>query len=86
MLLLATLLRIIITTCPRYNSPAGTILLGAAVAEETAVLAVRDVMIPVADSGAHGTAASTVGQATGVAVIPMLVHENLATGRFILIE
>ena len=77
LLLLATLFCIIITACPWYNCPTSTVLLGATVAEETAVLAVCYVMVPVTDSSAHWTTAGTVRKATGVTVVPMLVHKYL---------
>ena len=68
---------------PGGNSLAVAILLGAAVAEEAAVLAVGHVAVAVADAGADGAAAGPVNQAAGVAVVPVLVHKHPAQSRML---
>lgn len=53
------------------------VLLGAAVAEEIAVLGVGDVVAAMADPGAHGADTDAVDHVAGVTVVPVLVHELL---------
>ena len=61
---------------PCRNGFAVSVLLCAAVAEEAAVLAVGDVVVPVTHACADGAAAGPVNQPAGVAVVPVLVYKH----------
>ena len=56
---------------------ASSVLSGTTVTEEGPVLGVTDIVVFVADLGADGTHPDAVHHLTGVAVVPVLVHELL---------